>query len=723
MNTFWKPRRELTDEEVFGAKELSDADVFGPQVGGTPLRADIPKSEQPGIGIRSGLSIKMTPEGQLGFLENYYGKGNVRLVPGEESWYNLPGRVLGGVLSAWTIGRYTGYQSAYDAGARPSDRWQVKEPGRDWTDVDPSEWSFAETGREFGDYAGDAIVVGPAFAAAATPGAQAAALGAGSLARQGVSALLPGDDNMTIGDRAFDVGLNAAIGGATQGLFNLASRYGTPAGVIAGRMNTRSLADGTARGVQLEAMTGIPMTAAQQSGSKSLYMLESGLRQHIGSADIWAAQDKAAIRQAFLYFDNLANKIGAPEGQITVGNRMRDAFEAAVKRAFEARSKSGRAAFGAYAEAAKGTGRIPASNTISAMNDLIREFGVPEAGPMASKLSSDLSSLKQTIGGGIPAERLPMILSRYSEIARGNGLLFEGMERGQSRMIAARVLSALDSDMAAAVASGKGPAIQLLRAAREQWRLQTEAINGLQESALGRLLGGKYDRAPETIIAKLRTMNPSEVARVREIIESADPITWQSVKAQIIDDWIRSKRARTSTAQVPPPETTPSVIAGAQAPRADFSPAKFLSSAPEDAWIKSVFKAGEVEEIAIGMEAIHRIAYSPFAVRSQTTPLAAVFQVIRSALNPASWTATAGEIAASRHLSRLMTDSAKRQALIQIGKDPWWRYQGAAGATPPRRIMRLLTMLYPVGQADVARTTVALNTPKRANEQVGPEAR
>ena len=162
-----------TDEEIQGYLESKSVDT---KSGGS-------------FGDRLGSSFKMTNAGKVGYLESKYGKGNAKILNSGEVAFKNP------QTGQWT---------------------QLDSEGFDLNDI-------TDFAGDVPSMVGSAIGAGVGASAAGVGSVYGAAAGAagGNVVKQAVSKLLPGDDNMTLGDRAKSTAIDAGLGGVGQKVGNM----------------------------------------------------------------------------------------------------------------------------------------------------------------------------------------------------------------------------------------------------------------------------------------------------------------------------------------------------------------------------------------------------------------------------------------------------------------------------------------------------------------------
>ena len=610
--------------------------------------ADLSRSPSANVSLtdRAGMGIKMTPEGQAGYLESRFGQGNVVTDSGGNFFLKQPGGEFGA----------------------------VNPRGMDWGDI-------------FQYGAPIAVEAAPTLGAGTNPLTVAGASVVGNAARQGLSELLPGSDNMSVQDRVKEGAIAGAIGGGAQKLFNLAGPLIDklrPHNFIANYIQKLESSPQSSAARLLSRGSGVEFTAGQESGSRSVLAMEALARRHPASADRFLSFDVAQLQKIS---GNLDRALSALDnrglGHEQVGGIVAKTFDDLWDTAAGLRARQASRDFGALAMASGDQKIIPVSNVLTAIDDLVKQLDVPGGGDATAALVSKLKTLRSSwegtparsvtspvVGPGgqaltqniaaqpamITADQAQRLLQLYTRAAAGKATLLQDVDAGQQKWIARTILDAIQGDLDAASASGAGPIVDLLRVARDNYRKNSGFIKELGESVLGRMLGGRVPPSPEGIARRIAGMAPSEIRTTLGILGKQDPSAVTAVQRNILERAVIA--AKDNVLPIRVPTTNQSVR---------FSAKKFLAALPDQAVLDEILGGKpmvsmEIKGIADGLE---RIANTGLQGESPTAPLLFAWDIAKGAftLNIVGYAGLAAQIVAPRQIAQAMTTQQGRQAL------------------------------------------------------------
>lgn len=439
--------------------------------------------EEPALN-RAAAGLKMTPQGKAGFYERLYGEGNVAT--------DREGRLF----------------------IKKGDRWTPENaPGFSFGDI--------------ADFSGVALQTLPAVAASPTMLGAAGAGAGGNVLRQGISALMPGDDQMTLGDRAGSLAVDTALSGGTQGLLNAV----TPMRVM-GRLYNRAADTPAGReGAAASVFLGAPLPPGQETGNRLMLSVERMLRRNPAAGDIVQEADRrvydAAISRIKGFEDRLAK---APVDSTQAGTEVKQAFDGAITSLMDIRRTNASKAFGALGN----TKAIEPKAFTSEIETLINDLDVRGGGDATATLVNRLRSIRNDLPDGDKAtpQEFQRWLEIYGRASRGGGAIFQDIDKSQQKMIAGRLYRALNKDLDDAAAVGGAE----LKAARDGYRVDSQAIGEWEKSALGQYLGYTENPAPELVAQRLRTMKPTQFQETVKLLDQADPELAGKVKRAMIGD-------------------------------------------------------------------------------------------------------------------------------------------------------------------------------------------
>lgn len=358
-------------------------------------------------------------------------------------------------------------------------------------------------------------------------------------------------------------------------------------------------------------------TPGQATGSRGMLTIEGMLRRHPVTADKMAEFDQKQVENSLSYLDKTLSGISVNRSSPDiVGDRVGKAFDDVVNKAVTARRSVAKRDFDLVDELAGNYRVFKPQNLFGEIDELTSQFAVPGGGDASSSLVKQMQGIKNDImeragPEGLKAKEVQRLLEVYGKAAAGKGAVFKDLETGQQRMLAGKLRDAVlrDVDAAADNSTHQGLIADALKTARDNYRKNSGAINSLEESALGRLLGGPYERVPEKIAQSVSTMKPSQIKATFAILNKSDPQVSQAVKRHMIEEAM-AKAGRTNSAA---PQAQ---VAGEDV----FSAAKFLTAMRKsEVW--NVLTPTEKKRMTMTVRDLERTAFRSGTDGSPTTPL------------------------------------------------------------------------------------------------------
>lgn len=553
------------------------------------------------------------------------------------------------------------------------------------------------TSGKVGEFIG---AVGAAAPGILVPGAGAAAIGtrlASAAAVGGAEAGLQPVYGESFGsEKAAQVATGAALGaGATYGLEKLA---GVMPKNLMSRFYQKALekgSDSVNEGDALEIMTGISLTPAESSGSKSLQMIENLSRQSLFAADSLAVYDKKVARQGVTSINDLLNKITMQrKGADTVGTEIQMAARTAAFDAINSRRAMANRDYGMAESLGGGERIVERTNYVNELKKIVYEFQGSDAAD-AMKVTSQarkmleraVSPAEETVGVIQNAAGQPLMRevteeaikkqtvkdavrdrAYYGGAAQGTGNVFKDVERNLDRRIAGRLSNALTKDLIGAEYLGDvGTA---LKTANTNYARNSESIKAIEASPLGRLMGNEFNDVADVIgagtfnsisgekaLKKIMSLSPSEIRQTVNSLERIDPAVADSLRAFVLNKSLEDSL-------LPP-------SAGMMKGTMSFN--KFQSNLSRNDIYEYGFNTSDQKELESIVKTMERIGdrsgynFSGTQVQGNIMSLgakiAAAFTGSASALS-----ATLLEIAGIRRIAAAMTSKEGRRALSTITK-------------------------------------------------------
>lgn len=554
-------------------------------------------------------------------------------------------------------------------------------------------------GGKFGGFLGDVANTWPAMGlGVAAKGAGAVkAIGQAALGGAAQGAIQPVAQE---GERLQNTALNAALGGGLSAVGRGAMSLGEsvlPNNVVARGINYfNERANSTpfaAEGESLAQRTGIDLTPGMVSGSRAQTAVENMSRQSVFSADRAFEADNKLATQAIDNVNRLMDRITPNSASAqTIGNRVQETVDRAVSRVADRRDEMAREQFGAIRKMVGDAPVVDYASTRKVLEEMIAENSdVLGADPRRVRMQAQRMLDELSGKEGFSLESARKSRSSYGKAARGQANLLNNVDRNVNQTFAKRMYGAISDDIEAAgnrldeaAGFGQNGAVpagvtvirpsELLKQANDEYRNHSDLLRLLQQSPMKRLLGDKIDvdgftsfsLPPETVVARMNSMVPSELAQVRHFMEKQEPEVWQQYKRMLVDDALAeaSSVPATGGAKVIP-----------------FNAGGFIRALGGDKPDKvekldAIFGPSERAEIMDALQAARRMADGFGKNHSGTGPYMEVMQASRGfvdAFKNASVQAAAGTaapIAGLNNIAKMMVNSDGRRALIELSRLP-----------------------------------------------------
>ena len=611
--------------------------------GDSPVVSDVPMDVGTSQGAdfltRAGAALKITPEGKQGFLESRLGP-TVQERPGIGYTYR-------------------------DQGGREQ---AVDEFGPDIGDV--------------ADVAGAVMTAAPTLAQrTGNPFLAAILAGSGSALRQGVAAMLPGDEDLSIADRAGMIMTDAMMAGGMQGAINKGAQLfdkARPRNIVARHVQKAENTPFAQRGRELQKEVGVRFSPGQATGSGGVITVQGVARRHPVSEDRVAAFDLRNLDLAKTRLDKLMDSIDkTARGSEGAGSVIWTAYDDVIKWARNARRAQAKADFGEVEKLSGGAARISTPELRSTVDKLIQDYTVPGGGDATSKLVGQLRRLRGELGDATNPQQMQRLLEVYGKAASGKGQLLHDIDTAQQRGIAGQMFGALNRDLdnaadealqAITATSGGGArageeAARALVIARDNYRKASGHLDTLADTIIGRMFNSKGAVAPEAVAGKFLTAHPSQIRTVVKILETSKPDALAAIQRNMIEEAMDASKATVANAG-----TSGGAVTGSAS---IFSPRKFNSwIANQEERLAEVFanQPGALKDLRTINEAMGRLADRAGTDGSPTSPLAWALDIARStfSLTLAGMARAGGQIVAPAQLAKIMTTPEGRKALITM---------------------------------------------------------
>lgn len=404
----------------------------------------------------------------------------------------------------------------------------IREPGKPARFLRDAGGTDFEPLADLADVSADVVRAGVAapVVAAATPStlgigtAPAIALGgvAGEAAAQGISAALPGADELSLTDRA------------KMGAINVGTELaGAGAGALigaAGRGAVRRLLPRSTRAA--EALAPTVMKPGQAAGEG--VVRDELARTATGAAHVFDND----IKEIGALHEHIGKIIESPMGAREATQRTAAAYKTLTDKAYKLRAKVGAEKFGEVDRLAGGKPLFKLEKTVSAIDGLVaglRESTVPGDAITVKKL---LAIKKKIAADGLhtTAKGLQNSLSGWGAAAKGSGDVFKEIaasrSKKESRRMAAAIFSALEEDLDVA-AKRFGPIGEVgkaLQDARGSYKALSAAIdaqrNELLDKALKSVKAGRAETFPQKLLSP-SALGDEQLKKTLGVVRSIDP--------------------------------------------------------------------------------------------------------------------------------------------------------------------------------------------------------
>jgi hypothetical protein len=473
--------------------------------------------------------------------------------------------------------------------------------------------------------------------------------------------------------------------------------------------------------------TGVPFTPGQATGSKGLTAAEQKLRQSPKTADTVFEGDQQAAAALDSYVSRmLRNTSASARSPEEAGDFARRAIRGKIADITRQRNAVANSEYGTIRSITGGADVVQPKNANDLLQGLVDEYGgvgAPGADAIANFAKKQLANVSPAAqrqaerianSAGVSGETAQLAQDAANATAPAEGNLDKLMKLrsflskvagGQAkisgenvdRKIARDLLGAIDQDFDDAADVAGGHLGDMLKAANQHYKEASQQIDYLQRSPLGKLLGediksgGQYGIGdtipPEKIIARVKTMTPSEVATTKAMMRDADPEAWQAVKRRVVEDALEQAR-------VAAPSSGANTLA--------VNPNAFVRglnqhTAHGQAWAEALLDPNELAQMKNAVAAARRLGDRTGYNSSGTGPN--IEQALGRIENAASTSSISGlarrgavmaaNMFTTKRLARAMTDPDGRRLLLQLDTLP----EGSADARKlAARLMAIMTV-------------------------------
>lgn len=467
------------------------------------------------------------------------------------------------------------------------------------------------------------------------------------------------------------VGLGATVGAAGGGVLNrtgaLAERLlpSNATATVLNAFNAGANKSGFAKESEaLARQTGVGLTPGQVSGGKAQTMAENAARQSVFSRDLAFKGDRQRVQQLSDYLGKTLDGITKSNASPAVaGAQVQGAIRKTIDGLEGIRSKQAARDFGELRKVTQGSLRVEPNNLRAELSDMLAQHG-----DMGTAQSDALARFAKTqLSGGANSGDLDKLLLLRQHLSKVSGGQAKISGDNQDRMLAARMLKAIDDDLEQNAAQMPGDVGALLKKANGNYRAMSQQIESVKEGPLKGLLGedmagalqsGQFNSmAPEKVMDRLGKMKPTELGVVRGILEKEQPEAWAVMKRGLLEDAIEKAKA---------------FPASEGADTAVLRPSMLVKNVGDAKRLEAVFEPAELSQINAALGVARRLSdktgYNFSGTSGQNEVLSLMNRVTDLSMKGAA--SLGGAALGSRSLARLMNDSNGRAALLELQRLP-----------------------------------------------------
>lgn len=374
---------------------------------------------------------------------------------------------------------------------------------------------------------------------------------------------------------------------------------------------------------------GVNFSAAEQTGNTMARGIEDTLANSPKWSGKFAEENEKKTDAVVKKFKEVLNTIAPKATSVAaLGESLTKAYKDSIASLVNARSAQGEVDFGTARQATGGQPVIVPNNVIQVYNKFIEEGASPTAtkeqestGKAAKKALAKLTekpapASKILDAYGNPIERSPT--ARYKKItvndlqnglkgsgeaAKSPGSITGGLKTAADRRFDKELKNAYEADLDSAADSGAGEGATALKVARDNWRKMSAKIGDIQQTALGKVVGGAQRNSegkliifPEKMADKFLSMEPSEIKATLKFLDQEHPDV--------------ANMARRHTLEAAYKMASEGVGQSSAGAIKEFDMKKFVENLPHDDKLEAILGShkavGEVHDIS---EAMNRLRW------------------------------------------------------------------------------------------------------------------
>jgi hypothetical protein len=460
------------------------------------------------------------------------------------------------------------------------------------------------------------------------------------------------------------LGRGASILRGTRGVEKLAAEVGNAARAarpVPGQPSTRSFFE---KSLELAKASGDDIfSPAEMLGDPAIALAEQTALQMPKTMRAAQAMRTSRLKGTARFLDGLTDRMAADPtkiGNSKTAEALASTVEQHIQSLKSARSEAARPLY-EKAETLLGSKKVAPIDEVTSFISTELERAVGPFQRSAAPLKQTLEVLQADARGGLAnIKTVRSLAEKWGQQAEGTGELLADLPISQRKYVAGRLSELLNRSIDAAAQSGQktDAGIQALRQAQASWAAHSQAINDLPQEALGKILKVGGGEAGDTLVDRMLTMSPDQLAGVAKVVRKTNPDVAKQIGADMMESLLvrGGKPARGSS------------IASAIG-ASEIKPQTSLSTLAKHESKLMAFYEGDAEAqrtLRRVMETLQRKAQGPGLRGSQSVPLMA--QLLEDGAENAA-TAVAGPQAGGvMHVLRKLLGSDK--AIAQAVTDP-----------------------------------------------------
>lgn len=469
-----------------------------------------------------------------------------------------------------------------------------------------------------------------------------------------------------------------------------------PRNAVAGTVNDAMSQPFATEGVRDSIRQKIPLTLAQTTGNRGQLIMEGVARRNPVTAQQFSEfENKTQLPAAVNRLKQIMSNLGpGPASPARFGVQVNDAFDDVVNKAVTSRRAQATADFGAVKELSGGKPIIPTKNLAAEIKAIVDDFDAPLGGDASAELAEKAKALLRQITQqgeerysgfsfdkpitrepgvtslkNLTATEAERLLEIYGKASAGKGAIFKDLDTAQQRSIGGRLVRALLSDLdEAAKNPDAGKAAEALLTARQNYATGSKRITEVEESVIGRFLGGRFDKDPYKIADFVMKQSPTELAQTFSVLNKSNPDLIIGARKLVLQNALESAE----------PAASQQVAGGAK-----FSPSKFVSALPDERKMAILFgSSNEAANIRQTVSVLERIKDRAGTDGSPTAPLMMAFDLAKGlfTLNPRAVVGVATGVLTPKAIAAAALTPKGRAAIMTLSKTDIPKQEAARAA-------------------------------------------